>query len=195
MHIEIVTILSIFVGVFIWMYFAVIRPFFKELLSVKEDIVKLSFFLNGVMIKFDQLERKIYNYEFCSKCPMFENCYKLNEHRIEQFGNLIKDLRNVTLLDVFNQVNELCNTCYLFSKEYASITEKEIDIFSICFKDLEFKVEYNNSYECWVGTCSIFPKMSAFAETKEKALNNIKEYTKKMIDFRIKCENNKTINN
>jgi protein-arginine kinase activator protein McsA len=113
------------------------KPFFEELSILKEDTYKLSLFLSGTIIKCDQLGRKIYNYDLCSKCPMFKNCHELNEYRIEKFGNLIKDFRNITSSDVAEQVNELCNTCYLLSKEYASITEsEEIDKEDVDAEDL-----------------------------------------------------------
>lgn len=193
MSISVTIILLMVIGMLAWVYFAIAKPFFEELSILKEDTYKLSLFLSGTIIKCDQLGRKIYNYDLCSKCPMFKNCHELNEYRIEKFGNLIKDFRNITSSDVAEQVNELCNTCYLLSKEYASITEKGIDISNIRFEDLEFKVEYSSFYKHWVGTCSVFPKMCSLGETQEEALSNIKECTKNMIDFGIKFETDKEV--
>ena len=189
MSISTVIILLTVVAVLVWVYFTIAKPFFDELSILKEDTYKLSLFLNGTTIKCDQLERKIYNYDICSKCPMFKNCHELNEYRINKFNSLIKDFRNITSSDIVKQINELCNTCYLLSKEYASITEKGVDIANIRFEELEFKVEYSSFYEHWVGTCSVFPKMCSLGETKEEALANIKECTKYMIDFGLEYGN------
>lgn len=106
---------------------------------LKEDTYKLSLFLNGTTIKCDQLERKIYNYDICSKCPMFKNCHELNEYRINKFNSLIKDFRTITSSDIVKQINELCNTCYLLSKEYASITEKESILLIFVLKNWNLK--------------------------------------------------------
>lgn len=188
-----VVILLMVVAILAWMYFYIAKPFFEELTILKEDTYKLSLFLSGLIIKHNQLGRKIYNYDLCSKCPMFKNCHELNEYRVEKFGDLIRNFRNITSSDVVEQINELCNTCYLLSKEYASITEKEVDLSSIRFEDLEFKVEYSSFYNHWVGSCSIFPKMCSLGKTHEEALSNIKECTKNMIEFGIKCETDKEI--
>lgn len=172
-------------AIFVWMYFTIAKPFFEELSTLKEDTYKLSLFITGLFIKNEQLARKIYNYDICSKCPMFKNCNELNEHRMNKFGSIIRDFRTVHPEDINNQINELCNTCYFLSKEYASAPQEGIDLKTVHFEDLEFKVEYSSFYEHWVGTCSIFPKMCSLGNTQEEALANVKECTKNMLEFGI----------
>lgn len=185
MSISAIIVWLVIVAVFVWVYFTIAKPFFEELSTIKEDTYKLSLILNGSTIKLSQLERKIYNYELCSKCPMFKNCHELNEHRVGKFHKLILDFRNASLTDISKQINELCNTCYFLSKEYASVPQEGIDLKNVRFEELEFKVEYSSFYEHWVGTCSIFPKMCSLGNTQEEALANVKECTKNMLEFGI----------
>lgn len=190
MSISTLFVLLVIAALLIWLYFTIAKPFFEELTTIKEDTYKLSLFLNGVIIKLDQLERKIYNYNACSKCPMFKNCHELNEHRITKFNNLVRDFRNVTSMDISKQISEICNTCYLLSREHASIVQDGINVLDVRFDELEFKVEYSSFYDHWVGTCPIFPNMCSLGNTEDEALANIKEYTKNMLDFSLEYGNN-----
>ena len=58
-------ILLMVVAILAWVYFYIAKPFFEELTILKEDTYKLSLFLSGLIIKHNQLGRKIYNYDLC----------------------------------------------------------------------------------------------------------------------------------